>query len=139
MKRFLILLVLALAPAARAEGVVGTWLSPDGLAKARIAPCGPQMCGMIVWLKIPNDPSTGKPPADTLNPDPALRGRPILGLRFLSGFQPASGGRWTGGKIYDPKSGKTYDSRLGPGPGGALKLEGCVGPFCKTQIWTPAS
>jgi uncharacterized protein (DUF2147 family) len=132
--------LLALAPrVADAASVAGVWLSPVGDAKARIAPCGANLCGTIVWLTHPNNPATGKPYTDVLNPDPALRGRQIIGLRFLSGLKEAGDSRWTGGRIYDPKSGKTYDSKLSLDAKGNLKLEGCVGPFCQAQTWTPAT
>jgi uncharacterized protein (DUF2147 family) len=130
---------LALAPiAADAASVMGEWLAPAGDAKARLAPCGAGVCGTIVWLKRPTDPASGKPVTDTHNPDPAQRARPVVGMRFLSGFRPDGDNRWTGGRIYDPKSGKTYDSKLSLDGKGDLKLQGCVGPFCQAQIWTPA-
>jgi uncharacterized protein (DUF2147 family) len=132
--------VLSLAPrVADAASVMGDWLSPAGDAKAHIASCGASLCGTIFWLKQPNDPATGRPHVDALNPDPALRTRPIIGLRFLSGLHPSGENRWAGGRVYDPKSGKTYDSRLSLDARGDLKLEGCVGPFCETRMWTPAT
>jgi uncharacterized protein (DUF2147 family) len=129
---------LALAPAARAGGVVGDWLSRDGDAVVRIAPCGETVCGTFVWLRDAIDPATGRPEIDAHNPNPALRGRRILGLTFLAGFKPAGGGRWTDGRVYDPESGHTYRAKLSPAPDGRLKLEGCLGPFCRGQIWAPA-
>ena len=44
-------------------------------------------------------------------------------------------GRWTGGKIYDPGEGKTYDARIRINPDGTLKLEGCVLIVCQAQTW----
>ena len=57
----------------------------------------------------------------------------------IKGFKPASGGRWTGGSIYDPQSGKTYDSKLSLNPDGTLKVEGCISIICQAQTWKPAS
>jgi uncharacterized protein (DUF2147 family) len=131
--------VLALtAPAAFAGSPVGDWMTPGGLAKARIAPCASGLCGNVVWLKHPLDPSTGRPQLDKANTDPALKSRPVLGMQFLKGFKPAGDNRWTGGRIYDPQSGKTYDSKMSLTADGSLKVEGCVAVFCQAQVWTPA-
>jgi len=135
----LVSLVLIVATVlAKAATPAGEWITPDKAAKIRIAPCGDSLCGTVVWLKNRNDPATGRPQMDVRNPDPALRGRPVVGLRLLTGFKSAGASRWAGGRIYDPKSGKTYDSKLSLAPDGVLKVQGCVGVFCVTQAWTPA-
>ena len=68
--------------------------------------------------------------------DKALRSRPIAGLTILSGFA-AAGDHWSG-RIYDPRSGRTYRSELRR-ESGTLKVKGCFGPFCRTQVWTRAN
>lgn len=126
--------VLAAGPAFAADPVEGDWLTQGGSAKVRIAPCAAQpakMCGTISWLKNPADAKA----TDANNPDPALRKRSILGLPMIRDFKPAARGRWTGGKIYDPNSGKTYDSRISVNPDGTLKVEGCVVVVCQAQTW----
>ena len=40
---------------------------------------------------------------------------------------------------YDPKSGKTYASKLRVASDGTLKVSGCIAMFCQTQTWTKAS
>ena len=60
------LLMAAAGPAAAQKlSPAGTWLSQTGETRVRIAPCGGQMCGTIVWVKTP-----GK---DVHNPDPGKR------------------------------------------------------------------
>jgi len=50
---------------------------------------------------------------DAKNPDPQQRSRPILGVDLLPEFRfDETTSRWTGGTIYDAKSGKTYKCRL---------------------------
>ncbi|WP_374470280.1 DUF2147 domain-containing protein [Phenylobacterium sp.] len=133
-------LMLSAAPALAADPVEGDWLSEGGRAKVRLAPCGAErLCGTILSLKEPNDPETGSPQKDKNNPDPKLRARPVVGLQFLRDFKRAEPGRWTGGKIYDPESGKTYDSKLKLNPNGTLKLDGCVLMICRGQTWRRAS
>jgi uncharacterized protein (DUF2147 family) len=58
-------------------------------------------------------------------------------LRILSGFAPAADG-WENGRIYDPKSGKSYRSHLKLNPDGSLKVSGCIAFICKSQRWTRA-
>jgi uncharacterized protein (DUF2147 family) len=125
------------APMAQAGTAMGDWLTPKGGAKVHVAPCADKICGTITWLKNPNDKATGQPQTDTKNPDPALRSRSVVGLQFLRGFHPDGDNRWSGGTIYDPASGKTYDSKMTLGPDGLLKVAGCVAIFCVNQVWTP--
>jgi hypothetical protein len=42
------------------------------------------VCGRIVWLLRPRTPA-GQPDVDRLNPDPALRKRPLCGLTIHLG------------------------------------------------------
>jgi len=131
-------LSLAAGPALAADPAEGVWLVQDKDAKVRIAPCPAQtaeLCGEIVWLRAPTGPN-GQPKTDARNPDASLRARPLIGLTMIRGFHAVAPGRWEGGKIYDPKSGKTYASKLRATPEGTLKVDGCVLMICKTQIWT---
>jgi uncharacterized protein (DUF2147 family) len=136
-----VLLSLAAGPAPAADPAEGLWLVKKKDAKVRVAPCRDHadlLCGEVVWLKDPQDPDGGSPKHDRHNPDPALRQRPILGLAIVRDFHAAGPGRWEGGKIYDPHTGKTYDSKLQAAPDGTLTVDGCVMMFCQSQTWTPA-
>ena len=73
---------------------------------------------------------------DEKNPNAALRSKPLLGQQVIRDFKQAAPGRWTGGKIYDPKTGKTYDSKMTANANGSLKVEGCVLMICQAQTWT---
>jgi len=123
---------------AAADPVMGQWLNQDGEGKVLIAPCGgapAEACGAIVWLKAPND-DAGRPVRDIHNPDPALRTRRVVGVPVIRDMKPAGPGRWTGGRLYDPETGKSYKGRLTALSGGRLKVEGCVLVLCQAQIWT---
>lgn len=131
---------LAAGPALAADPAEGVWLTQAKDAKVRIAPCpakAGQLCGEVVWLRVPNTPE-GQPKHDEHNPDARLRGRPIIGLSMIRDFRPAGAGRWDGGTIYDPHSGKTYKSKMRVAADGTLKVDGCVMMFCQTQTWTRA-
>lgn len=116
-----------------ADPVNGEWLTPSGKARVRIQPCAghaDQLCGTIVWMR--------DPARDENNPNVALRSRAIVGLPFLTHFRREGPGRWSGGSIYNPQDGKTYDSKMQIRPGGSLGVSGCVLVFCQTQVWSRA-
>jgi uncharacterized protein (DUF2147 family) len=127
-------MIALLAAAVAASIPNGAWLTQDGSALVRVEPCGSSICGTVagVLAKGPGIPRT-----DVHNPDPALRSRPLVGLAVLGGFT-WSGREWTNGHIYDPKTGKTYRSRLSVSPDGSLKVSGCVLFICQNQRWTAA-
>ena len=122
------------APAAAAEPIDGVWRTESKDALVRIGDCGAKVCGRIARFLVP--PPQGAEQRDVNNPDPQQRTRKLLGLAILNGFAP-KGEAWHG-TIYDPKAGKSYRSvlrRTGPD---RLEVKGCVGPFCRTQIWRRA-
>ena len=129
---------LIAGPALAADPVEGLWLTTGKSVKVLIAPCPAdpaRVCGRAVWLKETAD-RNGKPLTDTKNPDPARRNDPLMGMILVRDFSQAAPGRWTGGKVYDPTSGRTYDSKMRITPDGTLKLEGCVLVICLSRIWT---
>lgn len=122
----------AAASADAATPIAGRWMTEEKTAIVTVGPCGSSVCGRLTTLL--KQPPSG-PPVDSNNPDPALRRRPLEGLVILSGFAD-KGDDWRG-KIYDPKSGKTYKSILKRESDGTLKVQGCIAFFCRTQRWTP--
>lgn len=127
-------LAVPAAAAAPAGSVEGRWTTRDRDAIVELAPCGASLCGQIIkFLKVPPG---GMGQRDINNPDANLRQRKLLGLNVLSGFR-RDGNIWRG-RIYDPKSGKTYRSIL-EAKGERLIVKGCIGPFCKSQTWTRTS
>lgn len=123
-------LLLTTPATAQPAPIAGRWITSDRAALVEIGACGPALCGRITRV-LKADPS--KPTRDVNNPDPALRERPIVGLAFLTGFTP-SDGAWNG-RIYDPRNGRSYRSVV-TRDGATLKVKGCFGPFCRTQVWT---
>ncbi len=129
------ILALILATSANAAApVTGRWVTQEKDAIVEIAPCGSGICGKIARFLV--TPPQGAGQKDIHNPDKSLRSRTLLGSNVLTGFK-ADGTQWRG-QIYDPKSGKTYRSIIYKGVSGNLVVKGCVGPFCKTQTWSPA-
>ena len=127
--------LLAATPAFASEPVTGRWVTEEKDAVVAIAPCGKAMCGAVDRFLVP--PPQGLDQRDINNPDAKLRTRKLLGMQILTSFV-ADGKVWRG-RIYDPKSGKSYRSiirRKGPN---VLEVKGCIGPFCQTQELRKAS
>ena len=121
--------------AAFAQDVVGKWKLEDGTAIVEVYKSGDVYNGKIVWLKNPTE-ADGTPAVDDLNPDPQLRKRQVLGLNMLSGLKQ-NGGEYTGGKIYDPGNGKTYNCSMKV-EGDVLKVRGSLdkkGLLGRTMDW----
>ena len=140
---FILLLAMAFAGVLPASAqarndINGIWLTQAGDAKVRVSKCGGSICGVIVWLKEPIDPATGKPQIDDKNPNPALAKRRIIGLPLFSRMPPSGSDKWTG-KIYNADDGKSYDSHISLSSPETLRVEGCVGVFCGGETWTRTS
>jgi uncharacterized protein (DUF2147 family) len=130
--------------AAGADDILGVWNNEEKDAKIEIFKCGEKYCGKIVWLKEPNYPAgskegtPGTPKLDHNNPDPTLRTKPIIDLRIVHDFVFAGDSLWKGGKVYDPKNGKTYSGKLTLVSPDRLNLRGFIGISLigRTAIWT---
>jgi uncharacterized protein (DUF2147 family) len=130
-------LLAAVPVTAQAAGPDGVWLTQAGDAKVRVSKCGGGLCGVVVWLREPIDPMTGKPEIDDKNPNPALAKRPIIGLSLFIGMRPAGPNKWSG-QIYNADDGKTYASNISVAGPDTLKVEGCVGALCGGETWSRA-
>lgn len=115
--------------------IEGTWLSGDGDGWIEITLAGGGLSGVIAGSPNADDE---RPDRDEKNPDPALRDRPLTGLDLFAGFSYAGEGRWTGGTIYDPNSGKTYRCIITWVDENTLKVRGYIGvPMLgRTETWT---
>ena len=135
---FLLCLNLFAVGASAAEQTIeGTWLSADGdgLIDIRMTDAGP--IGSIAGSAV--DPENRQAERkDDLNPDPALRERPLLGLTIMTGFKADGDSRWKGGLIYDPNSGKTYKCKLRLIDANTLDVRGYIGVswLGRTETWT---
>jgi uncharacterized protein (DUF2147 family) len=132
------LAALLAAPGASAQAggeVSGVWLTQAGDAKVRVSKCGGGICGVVVWLKDPINPATGKPHVDDKNPNPSLARRPMIGLPLFSGMRPSGPDKWSG-QIYNADDGNSYASHISLAGPDILKVEGCVGVLCGGENWT---
>ena len=130
------LVLLPLAGLTTQTDVEGRWLSGDGDGWIEIQLVGESLFGVIAGS--PNTQDGDAPRYDELNPDPQLRNRPLDGLTIMSGFGYAGDGRWSGGTIYDPNSGKTYKCTLTQVDADTIKVRGYFGIslFGRSDTWT---
>lgn len=128
MKKILLMMTFAvISLTAYSQDIFGTWITEAGDGNVEIYENNGKIFGKIVWLK------KGADTKDTHNPDAKLRDRKLIGVNLLSGLTK-KGDKYEGGKIYDPKSGKTYKCAIWL-DGKELKVRGILGIFHSTQTW----
>jgi uncharacterized protein (DUF2147 family) len=131
-------LLLALAVATAGAGddpaaqLLGHWLTEprDGIIQISIAADGSYQ-GTIVGGNNPQR-------QDQHNPDTARRSQLLLGQIIVQGMKSDGEGRWSGGTIYDPDSGRTYKCRLELLDPDRLQVRGFIGfaLLGRSQVWT---
>lgn len=130
-------LAACLALASRAEasdlqGFGGYWYTTDkSVIEIKPCPTASALCGYLTFARAYG--------SDELNPDPALKKRPLCGLPVLE-LRRFDDGIWRDGTAYDPETGKTYKAALRKRDG-KLYLRAYVGTevFGETETWTSAS
>ncbi|NGM48465.1 DUF2147 domain-containing protein [Caulobacter sp. 602-2] len=113
-------------PPPATDGIYGVWRNPKGSVHVEIKPCGPEVCGYVVWAndEARTDARKGS-------------GGELLGRQLLRDFTPSEKGEWRG-KVFAPDVNMTFSGRVLVLDAGKLRAKGCVlGNFlCKTQVWT---
>lgn len=128
MKKILLMMAFAvISLTAYSQDIFGTWITESGDGNVEIYENNGKIYGKIVWLE------KGPDTKDTHNPDAKLKERKLIGVNLLSGLNK-KGDKYEGGKIYDPKSGKTYKCAIWL-DGKELKVRGILGIFHSTQTW----
>jgi len=132
----ILLLALAVPPAGASDDqamlILGNWLTEprDGIIEISIAGDGSYQ-GKIVGGNSPLR-------QDQHNPDPARRSQLLLGQTIFQSMKYDGEGKWSGGTIYDPDSGRTYRCRLERLDAERLQVRGFVGfaLLGRSQVWT---
>ncbi len=136
-----VVMVASGAFAGEGDAVLGKWLTAEGRSQVEITLVDGKYCGTISWLKEPvypeGDDEAGKTKHDRKNPDPAKQALPLIGLNLIEGFTFAGDNTWTGGTIYDPENGKTYQCKMTL-DGDTLNVRGFIGISLigRTTAWT---
>jgi len=109
MKKIFILILTILSTSifgVSSDNFTGLWKTKGGKSIIKIYKINNEYEGKIVWLEEPLD-KNGTAKQDTKNPNKHLRKNKLLNLEILHGFKFKKS-VLKDGKIYDPKSGKTY-------------------------------
>jgi uncharacterized protein (DUF2147 family) len=116
------------------SAIYGYWETPTHTV-LRIEPCG-QDQGHDICLRVAKLPPDAPATHDIYNPDKTLRTRPLCGLVVGTGFHDDGAGKLSGGHLYDPKSGHTYQGTINL-VGDALYLRGYIGIslFGRSETW----
>ena len=112
--------------------VLGNWLTQakDGIIQISVA-AGATYEGRIVGGSHPGR-------VDEKNPDASQRGKPLRGQVILRELHYDGDGKWSGGSIYEPDSGRTYKCLVELMAPDTLKVHGYIGisMLGKSQTWT---
>jgi uncharacterized protein (DUF2147 family) len=114
----------------------GRWRTQMHHALVDISACADGApCGVLVWV----DPAIAHGvTTDQRNPDRRLRSRPLNGLVILSGLRP-NGTGWSAGQVYNPDTGQTFRASARLEGADALRVTGCLGLLCRSELWIRVS
>lgn len=119
-----VIVAMALAGPAGADSVDGTWKTAPatggGYGTVAIAPCGAKICGTLTKAYD----KTGKEVASA-----------DVGKQIISNMVAKGGGTYSGGTVYSPARGKSFDGTM-TRKGNALDVSACELGVCRGQIWT---
>ena len=136
-KIFSLFLLVALTTtvfAQKKDDILGKWVNSSGEGQIEVFKKGEKYYGKLVWIKEPNE--NGKPKTDEKNPNASLRTKPIVGLEIVKDFE-FEDGKYVDGKVYDPKTGKTYSGNMTLVGQNQLNMRGYIGISLigRTESW----
>jgi uncharacterized protein (DUF2147 family) len=114
---------------AQTDPILGKWENPSAEGRIEIYKKGDKFFGKLYWIKDAEK-------KDTKNPNEVLRKRLIQGTEILTNFTK-NRDTYSGGEIYDPKSGKTYSCKMTLKGNDKLDIRGYVGISImgRTETW----
>jgi uncharacterized protein (DUF2147 family) len=93
--------------------VTGLWIDHTGQGAVEIGPCGPRICGRVVWLKNPDHKSKS--------------GKRICGTQVLGDLQARPDNAWEDGWIYNPEDEERFSAALKLQNANTLTVTGYLG------------
>ena len=139
----------ATATSAQGPGPIeGVWLT-QSKTEMTITRCGTGYCGHISKIVVPEalqaqygdalETLAVEDYVDANNSNPALRNRPIQGLRILT-LTPTGNASIYEGEIYNPQDGNTYSGAIEVLGADRVRLKGCMFTvLCQEEDWTRLS
>jgi uncharacterized protein (DUF2147 family) len=118
------------------DAIVGIWLSEQKDGKIEIYMSDNKYFGKLIWGNAMYEADGKTSKKDSKNTNVKLRTRNLKDLILLSDFIYEDNS-WTGGKIYDPQTGKTFSCTMKLNKN-VLNIRGYVGIslFGRTSEWT---
>jgi len=131
---FLLVALTSTVFAQKKDDILGKWVNSSGEGQIEVFKKGEKYYGKLVWIKEPNE--NGKPKTDEKNPNASLRTKPIVGLEIVKDFE-FEDGKYVDGKVYDPKTGKTYSGNMTLVGQNQLNMRGYIGISLigRTESW----
>lgn len=134
------LLIAGLSMPALADSMspVGTWNTIDDETNqpksvVRITEKDGVISGTVEKLF---DPAKQDSKCDDCASDDPRKGKPVIGMTILNGLKKEGDNVYGGGKILDPKNGKTYNAKVTVIEGGKkLEMRGSFLFIGRTQTW----
>ena len=116
----------AITAQTKQDMILGIWMSTENKLMVQVYKVNNIFKAKVLWFNDTDDKS--KPytiRTDEKNPDKSLRNRKLLGLEVLQGLiYNAEEDKWENGRIYDAKSGKTWDACIAITDEHLLKVRG---------------
>ncbi len=138
-------LLLSMKAYGQADSIIGIWLT-EVKSHIKIIPCSEGYCGYInkvairdeIYIKYKKeiDEMGVQNIIDFFNEEPALRTRPLLGLKIMTLKYDAKK-KIFNGEVYNPEDGKTYLGKIEIINKDQLRLTGCTffNLLCKSENW----
>ena len=103
----------------------GVWRNAKNSVHVKVAPCGGDLGGTVVWASEKAKAKARK--AGTKN---------LIGTQLMRDFRQVQPGTWKG-RVFVPDVGKTFTGTLTTSGSGRMTARGCAvaGLFCKSQSW----
>ena len=94
-----------------ANRLLGVWEFEEKNLRIEMFEEDGHFAGRMIWFLCASEPIMNSY-RDTENPDAKLTSRPLIGLKLVEKLSYQGDNIWSGGKIYDPNSGRTYDALI---------------------------
>jgi uncharacterized protein (DUF2147 family) len=110
------------------DAILGRWMSAANDFEVEVyKETNGTYAAKIIWFVVVTKGKNINDVVDKHNPNAKLRTRKWLGLQTLEGLNFDGKNKWVDGKIYVPKTGKTYNAKCTLANKNTLEVRGYIG------------